>query len=92
MKRAANSREITAAVQMIGEERSAAILHEELHLGSVLGARKSKCRRIADWLLHGLFRWLSLLSRYFWGKNNEGSWGVSACERCSRGRLSTPLQ
>jgi hypothetical protein len=83
-------RDITAALQMVEGKRCAAILHEELHLGSVLGARKSKCRRIAEGLLHGLFRWLPVLSRYFWGKNNEGSWGVSACERCFGSSINTP--
>jgi hypothetical protein len=48
-------RDIDAPLQMVGGGRSAPTLHEELHPGWVLGARKSKTRRIAEGLCMGCF-------------------------------------
>lgn len=90
MKRAANSEISLLPCKWSEGKGLQRFCMKELHLGSVLGARKSKCRRIAEGLLHGLFRWLPVLSRYFWGKINEGSWGVSAGERCFGSSINTP--
>ena len=83
-------RDITAALQMVGGKRSAAILHERtapgLGFGSSQKQVQANCRGASAWIIS----MLPVLSRYFWGKNNEGSWGVSGCERCFGSSIYTP--